>query len=451
MRNSLSLKLFIIGFLIALLMIPTGIIAVLVNEREGRQNEAFREVSQKWGLEQTVTGPVLTVPYHQAIESLVNGETRVTEQTRYAHFLPDHLDINGSIVPEIRQRGIYELAVYAADLRLAGSFSVPDFSDWEIAPDKIMYDRAFVSLGLPDLRGIREEVVLKWNGTDHSFIPGLETNDVIATGMSARIDLSEEAADKYDFEFDLKVNGSRDLLFVPVGKVTRVDLGSSWPSPSFQGAFLPEYDLDDSGFKAHWQVLELNRSFAQKFLGAASLSQNQPTVDYRVKPASSGGNLNSAEFGVRLLIPADEYQQTVRALKYAIMLLSLTFLVLFFYEAKRGARVHPLQYILIGLALTLFYVLLLSLAEHIGFDRAYILAALAVVTQVALYSKAVFGAWRPAGLEALLLVFIYGFIYVILQLEDYSLLVGSIGLFLILAAVMYVSRSIDWYNAGKAE
>ncbi|HOZ37055.1 MAG TPA: inner membrane CreD family protein, partial [bacterium] len=161
------------------------------------------------------------------------------------------------------------------------------------------------------------------------------------------------------------------------------------------------------------------------------------------------GSLNQSDFGVRLLIPADEYQATVRALKYAIMLLCLTFLVLFFYEAMRGVRVHPLQYILIGLALALFYLLLLSLSEYLGFKTAYLISALAITGLITLYSKSIFKTWRRALLETMILVLVYGFIFVILQLEDYSLLVGSLGLLVILSLVMFVSRRIDWYNVGQ--
>ncbi|MFH0891613.1 MAG: cell envelope integrity protein CreD [Candidatus Falkowbacteria bacterium] len=452
MRSSLSVKLFVIGFLTALLMIPTGMIAVLVNDRENRQADAFREISEKWGLEQTVTGPILTVPYKTVTEIQVAGETRTSEQVRYAHFLPEKLEVNGTLNPETRKRGIYEVAVYTADLEIKGEFAAPDFSDWDIEAGNVMFDRAFVSLGLPDLRGIREEVTLDWNGSAAGFTPGLETSEVLASGMNARVDLRGKETGANKFSLKLKMNGSRDLMFTPVGKTTAVKLASAWPAPSFQGAFLPQYELSEEGFIADWKVLELNRSFPQKFLGTAPVTvQNQPFQEFREKPMSTAGSsgLYGADFGVRLLIPADEYQQTVRALKYAIMLLALTFLVLFFYEAKRDVRVHPLQYILIGLALSLFYVLLLSLAEYIGFNLAYLAAALAVTVQITLYSKAVFRAWRPATLEALILVFIYGFIFVILQLEDYALLAGSIGLFVILGLVMYVSRQIDWYRVNN--
>jgi len=450
-KNSLSLKMFIIGFLVAILMIPTGMIAVLVNERENTQAAAIAEVSEKWGREQLVTGPILTVPYKKIIESNVNGQKKIDETIQYAHFLPDNLMVDGQIKPETRQRGIYEVAVYTAELSVGGQFSAPDFSKWEIAPETIMYDKAFISLGIPDMRGVKEEIILDWNGEKQAFRPGLESNEVLASGVTAFVKISrDEKAKKYKYGFNLVLNGSRDLNFSPIGKVTEVKLASTWLDPSFQGAFLPNsHELSDQGFKADWKVLELNRNFPQSFLGAMPIDQNAQ-ADIRdfekYATVSEAVNMQSSNFGVRLLITADEYQKTVRALKYAIMILGLTFLTLFFFEAMRKKQVHPLQYILIGLALSLFYVLLLSISEYLGFNQAYWISAAATVALITLYSKSVFGAWKPALIESLLLLFIYSFIFVILQLKDYSLLVGSLGLFVILAVVMFVSRKIDWYN-----
>jgi inner membrane protein len=453
-KNSLSLKMFIIGFLVAILMIPTGMIAVLVNERENTQEAAIAEVSEKWGREQTITGPVLTIPYKKISESNVNGQKKINEVIQYAHFLPDSLSVDGQINPETRQRGIYEVVVYNSALNVKGEFTAPDFSKWEIAPETIMYDKAFVSLGIPDMRGVKEEIILNWNGGKQSFRPGLETNDVLQSGVTSMVKIDkEDKGKKYKYDFKLVLNGSGNLNFSPIGKITEVKLTSSWQDPSFQGAFLPNsYEINDQGFVADWKVLELNRNFPQSFLGSMPIDQSvQPNIDEfnKYQTTTQIGNMQSSNFGVRLLITADEYQKTVRALKYAIMILGLTFLTLFFFEAMRKKQVHPLQYILIGLALSLFYVLLLSISEYLGFNQAYWISAAATVALITLYSKSVFGAWKPALIESLLLLFIYSFIFVILQLKDYSLLVGSLGLFVILAVVMFVSRKIDWYNVGS--
>ena len=452
-KSSLSLKLFVIGFLIAILMIPVGMIGFLANERESRQAEAFREVSGKWGNEQTVTGPILSVPYKDRVERTTSEGVIVDEVIRYAHFLPEELNISGMVDPEKRQRGIYEVVVYNANLEIGGRFLAPDFSKWDIARDKILYDQAFVTMGIPDMRGIKNNVNLEWANEKHLFNPGVKTNDVVALGINADVDLVQNN-NNYDFKITLSLNGSRDIYFSPLGRVTQVELSSAWSDPSFQGAFLPEsHTINEAGFTATWKVLELNRSFPQKFLGSIGSLEPIMQVNYRdkISALSQADAINQSNFGVRLLVLADEYQETVRALKYAIMLLALTFLVLFFYEAMRGVHVHPLQYILIGLALALFYLLLLSLSEYIGFKSAYLLSALSITGLITLYSKSIFKAWRPAFLEALILLFIYGFIFVILQLEDYSLLVGSLGLLVILSVVMFISRKIDWYSIAQNE
>ncbi len=449
-KSSLSLKLFVIGFLIAVLMIPVGMIAFLTNERENRQEEAFREISGKWGNEQTVTGPILSIPYKDRVERVTSDGSVFDEVIRYAHFLPEDLNISGMVEPERRKRGIYEVVVYNANLEIDGNFLAPDFSKWDIAEADILYNQAFVSLGIPDTRGIKNELNLEWNDEKYNFAPGLKTKDVVSLGVNSDINLDRGKATN-NFKISLSLNGSRDIYFSPLGRSTKVTLSSAWGDPSFQGAFLPEnHTIAETGFTAEWSVLELNRNFPQRFLGSIDLSDVPMQPEYREKfPIISQANaINQSNFGVRLLVLADEYQQTVRALKYAIMLMALTFLVLFFYEAMRKVRVHPLQYILIGLALALFYLLLLSLSEYLGFKGAYLLSMITITGLITLYSKSIFKSWRPAFLEALILLFIYGFIFVILQLEDYSLLVGSLGLLFILSTVMYVSRKIDWYSVS---
>ncbi len=454
LKNSLSFKLLIIGILIGVLMIPTGMIFSLVSERQNRQEEAFREISEKWGGIQTISGLILTVPYKKAAETIVDGEKKIVATIGYAHFLPETLNIEGQVTPEIRRRGIYEVALYRAELKLSGEFSFPSFSQWDIPVEQIMYNKAFVSLGIPDLRGVTEGIDLSWNDKDLSFKPGIETHEVLVSGVSVSVPLNTaDQEKKYVFSTLVKVNGSRDLFFTPVGRETKVKLTSNWPSPSFQGAFLPKSStVDDNGFNAEWNIVELNRNFPQKILGSLNNVKTNVPPPVLINPEGRKNSISGfgeSDFGVELLIPADQYQKTARTLKYAVMILALTFLVLFFFEAHRKKNVHPLQYILIGLALSLFYVLLLALAEQLGFDWAYFLSATAIITLITLYSKSVFTSWRPALLESLILVFVYGFIYVILQLEDFSLLVGAIGLFVILAMVMLASRKIDWQEINS--
>jgi len=231
------------------------------------------------------------------------------------------------------------------------------------------------------------------------------------------------------FSLELNLNGSQGLNFIPLGRETNVNLASNWASPSFKGVFLPDSrEVTDNGFKADWKVLHLNRNYPQEWAGNA--------------PSSVG----ESAFGVELLIPVDEYQKSMRSIKYAIMLIALTFLIFFFVEVLNSRRIHPIQYILVGLALCIFYLLLLSISEHLNFNKAYIISSIATILLITAYTKTVFKSNRLTSLQSLVLVILYGFMYLLIQLEDYAILIGSIGLFIVLAIVMYISRKIDWYN-----
>lgn len=426
--NVIFIKALVVGFLILALLIPTAMISGLISERESTQQAATQEVSSKWGDRQTITGLVLTLPYYAYARDTANRLIRTVE---YAHFLPNLLNIKGKIQPEKRYRGIFEVVVYKSDLQFSGNFKNLELAKLNIDPKDVLWEKAFVGLGISDLRGVKEQVKIKWNGSENLFNAGLETNQVIESGISANVPIRPDSVSQiFDFQFDLKLNGSYWLYFAPVGKESIVDLNSDWASPSFSGSFLPdERQVSEKGFTAHWKVLHLNRNFPQQWLGNAQ-------------------NITGASFGVDLILPADSYQQTTRSVKYAIMFLALTFTVFFFMEVLNGKFVHPIQYILVGLALCIFYVLLLSLSEHLGFSVAYWLASGAVVSLITFYARYVLQNNLLTGVLSGVLLILYGFLFVILQLEDYSLLFGSIGLFLALALVMFFSRKIDWYKIG---
>ena len=441
-KNSISIRLLSIGFLVLILLIPTSMIENMIREREYRRGDVIREVSEKWGDSQTITGPVLTIPY---IRYVKNQDNHLIKTKGYAHFLPNKLNINGKLTPEIRYRSIYEIIVYNSQLHLSGNFSAPDFKDLGINEEYIKWDEAFVSIGIPDMRGIQDNIILKWNKDSYPLNPGIETNDVIGSGVSTRVKLAQHtttmlneekiiATDKikeYRFDFNLNLNGSTYLKFIPIGKETNVTLSSNWIHPSFNGAFLPdEREINKEGFSAHWKVLHLNRNYPQQWV--------QDTH-----------NIHNSSFGVDLLVPVDQYQKSTRSAKYAIMFISFTFLIFFFIEIRNKKRIHPIQFILVGLALTIFYALLLSLSEHISFNWAYIIASFAIILLISTYSISIFKNKKLTGLMSGVLLLLYGFIFTILQLEDYALLMGSIGLFIVLAIIMYLSRKIDWYAIAK--
>ncbi len=448
-KNSITIRLLSIGFLVLILLIPTSMIESLIREREYRRGDVTREVSSKWGGSQTITGPVLTVPYYK-IHKYYDSDEKIDKYNKtkhFAHFLPDELNISGKLTPEIRYRSIYEIIVYNTQLKLKGNFSTPDFKSLGIDKNKIIWKEAFVSLGIPDMKGIRDNIDLKWDDKTYAFNPGIETNDVIASGVSTKVNLSHEEElkeienhemtdtiiKKHPFSFDLNLNGSSFLNFIPIGKETNIDISSNWAHPSFSGASLPdEREISKDGFTAHWKELHLNRNYPQQWLGNIH-------------------NINESSFGVDLLLPVDEYQKSTRSAKYAIMFISFTFLIFFFIEIRNRKRIHPIQFILVGLGLTIFYALLVSLSEHIHFNNAYLISSAAIILMIGTYSISIFKSKKLTALMTGVLVLLYGFIYTILQLEDYALLMGSIGLFIVLAVIMFLSRKIDWYEIAKGK
>ena len=429
-RNSVTIKLMSMGILMLLLLIPAFMVQSLIRERDYTREAAVSEVSDKWGHAQTVAGPVLIIPYK--VYRLAEDD-RLVETTQHAYFLPEALALDGTITPEMRYRGIYEVVVYTTTLALSGHFPVPDFSSWDVAAEHILWDDASIAVGILDMRGINENVALRWQDASLDFDPGVETRDVVEAGISVRVPVGPQAppSGRYPFSFDLNLNGSRSLQFVPLGKETTVHLASAWATPSFNGAFLPDdRTVADDGFTAAWRVLHLNRNYPQQWRGG-------------------GVNIAASAFGLDLLVPVDQYQKSMRAAKYAILVIALTFLTFFLAEVLNRKRAHPFQYILIGLALCLFYTLLLSLSEHVAFNAAYSLAGVATIGTVTAYARSVFKTRFLSLLTGLILVVLYGFIFLILQLQDYALLVGSIGLFVALAVTMYLSRNVNWYAMGE--
>jgi inner membrane protein len=431
-KNSIGLKIFTMVFLVLILLIPINMVEGLIWERESYRQEALNEISDVWGRQQTITGLVLTVPFYRYTTGKDDkGNEKVYKTTHLAHFLPEALNIKGIIEPERRHRGIYEVVVYTSKLSLDGSFVRPDFEKLNIHTGDVEWSQAYVSLGFTDLRTIQNEVTLDWAGTKLRFDPGVNDTDVLNSGISTAVPIDGDIQ-KYSFAFDLNFNGSDGMNFSPLGKVSTVDLSSTWPDPKFNGAFFPDNrNPDENGFTAHWEVLHLNRNFPQEFEGSIQ-------------------TINSANFGVDLIMPVDQYQKSTRSMKYAVMIISLTFLIFFFSQIKNNLRIHPIQYLIVGLALCLFFILLIALSEHIGFGKAYLAGSAAIIGVITAYSFSFYKDKRLPMLLLGILILLYGFIYIIIQLQDYSLLIGSIGLFLILAAVMYLSRNIDWYgNVGE--
>jgi inner membrane protein len=434
LKTNIFFKVSIIIFIGLLLLIPTSMISELIRERENTQIEAIREVSSKWGGEQTISGPYVSIPYLRYVKEYAKKDSieKIVQIKEYIHFLPTSLAINGSISPEKRNRGIYDIVVYNSRLNLSGVFNNIKFSDLDIPLKDIQFDKASIALGISDLRGIERQVTLNWNNSNISSNPGTVTNDVLASGINAKVDIRQDSS-SYNFSMDLDLKGSQMLYFIPVGEVTDVSMSSTWDNPSFNGAFLPDSrEITEKGFTANWNILHLNRNFPQMWLGA-------------------GQNTASSAFGIDLLLPVDNYQKSTRSIKYAILFIVFTFLVFFFVEVLNKTFIHPVQYILVGIALIVFYTLLLSISEHLTYNTAFIVSAVSTLLLIAGYVKAILKSNKLTGLIAGILMVLYTFIFVIIQLQDYALLIGSIGLFIILGLVMYLSRKIDWYNLKMEE
>ncbi|MFN0037831.1 MAG: cell envelope integrity protein CreD [Saprospiraceae bacterium] len=429
-RNSTSLKGVVIFFLMLGLLIPTFMVESLIHEREGRQREAIFEVSSKWGQQQTIAGPVLVLPYEQTRRSADSKE--VYQETKYAYFLPDELRVNGQVTPEKRHRGIFDVVLYGSRLTLEGTFSPPVVQKLIPADATVLWGKAVLVLGIPDLRGLEDQVTLLWDDQSSMFDPGVPVTGLPESGIHVPISLTagEQAgipSNTHRFKIGLALKGSGSLFFTPVGKVTDVKIASPWADPSFTGAFLPdEKSVSATGFEASWKVLNLNRNYPQQWTSEQQI-----------------GFGNSA-FGVDFLLPVDNYQKSTRSVKYAILFIGLTFLTIFFIEMGQARRVHPFQYALIGLALVIFYTLLVSISEHVSFNSAYLIAAVMTIGLTGLYARALFQSNRMALFVGGTLTLLYGFLFVVLQQQDYALLIGSLGLFAILAAVMYASKRINW-------
>ncbi|MFT3703834.1 MAG: cell envelope integrity protein CreD [Agriterribacter sp.] len=425
-NNKLTIKGLIVGCLILIMMIPTISISNLVSERAQRQGEVATEVSSKWAKEQTVTGPVLVIPYQETVK---DNDGKLSVVKEYAYFLPEHLKINGKLLPEIRHRSIFAIAVYRADIKLEGDFAPLQPERLNIAQEKMLLNEAYISFGLNDFRGIEDQLSIQWNANSYVFNAGLPDYSIIPNGLNAPVVLTpENIAATNSFSMQLRLKGSERLAFVPIGKTTEAHFSSTWTNPSFDGNFLPVAPpvITDDGFNADWKVQHLNRNYPQSW-------KNEKQ------------DLIPSAFGITLLQPVDSYSKTMRSVKYAILFIALTFGLYFFIEILQKKTVHPVQYVLVGIALSIFYTLLLSISEYISFNSSYLIASTATILLITLYTKSLFGTWKIASLFGALLLMLYSFIFILIQLQDGALLFGSIGLFILLAIVMYYSRRIDWY------
>jgi inner membrane protein len=433
LRTSVVARLVVMGILMLFLLIPLGMVQSVVTERAGRRNEVVDEVSGTWGGAQTLAGPVLVVPYRC---TRTDASGRQIQTIDRASFLPDALDVQGVADTDVRRRSLFKVVVYKARLRVSGRFARPDVAGLMRPGSEPLWTESTLNIGVTDPRGIARRITLNWNGQEIAFAPGITDTGLFATGLHAPAQFSSEGPQApIPFSLDLDLNGTRDLRLLPAGSDTSLQLTSRWPHPGFTGAPLPESrSVSDQGFSAAWHVPYFGRGFPAAWTDAGLDRDKLKSL------------ANAASFGVSFVQPVDIYQQAERAVKYASLFIVLTFVVFFLCEVLRGRLLHPVQYVFIGFAICVFYLLLLSISEHVGFDIAYGCAAIATTLLIGTYSVFALGGAREGVFLGTAIAALYGFLYMLLRLEDYALLAGSVGLFAMLAVLMLATRRVNWYE-----
>jgi inner membrane protein len=429
-KGKLLVKVGVICFTILLLLIPMNQVSELVREREERHKEAVAEISSKWASAQTIKGPVLVIPYWQTI-SVENQ--KAVRQKQYAYFMPSTLKASCEMTPIEKHRGLYKVMLYSSVIKMNGTFNDANIEALNIPAQDMIWNEAFVRVYLSDMRGLNKEVVMNWKDTALSFGSAASPDPYKGEGLTAPIKISDRTGvQNVTFSSEISLSGSQQLFFAPLAQSTDVTISSKWPHPSFAGDILPQQsDVKASGFTANWKFLGHRRNFPQQFTEDAN---------------AQGGryNLSSNQFGVDLFVPVNTYQKTMRSVKYAILCIVLTFAAFFLIEMVNKKSVHPFQYVLIGLALVIFYTLLLSISEYTGFNIAYLIASVCTIGLTGWFVRGVLQSSRLSFVLSAVMLLMYTYIFTILQLQDFALILGSVGLFITLGVIMYFTRKIQW-------
>lgn len=432
LQESVTVKMAFITVLILLLLIPSALVNDLIRERANRQDEMMADVSDKWSGSQLIQGPVLVIPYKRTFKETINTKEEIKTVIENLYLLPDNLNINADLKSEVLHRGIFEAVVYNTRVNISGNFMKAELEKLSITPDQLLPEKAKLTFCISDLKGLKTNPVIKAANQALSTEPSLNDQALFTNGLQAAINLTGLTDKSIPFNFTLDLKGSQEISFVHLGKTTTVKAQSNWQSPSFSGRYLPDNrHIGKDGFTANWRMLYYNRPFPQQWAANDTLLNSIKKHD-------------EAIFGVKLRIPVDQYQQTTRTSKYAILIILLTFISLFLTELIGKQKVHVFNYILIGVSMIIYYILLLSFSEQIGYTAAYIVASGATIALISTFIASLLKNGKAAVLFAFILSLFYTFIYIIIQLEDYALLVGSIALFIIVATLMYFSRKINW-------
>jgi inner membrane protein len=421
-QNSLTLKILLLTVLGLFLLIPLEMIKSIIRERQQTSENVKKEIASQWAGRQNLSGPILNIPVR--IFPLKND---AEPHMSILHIMPEKLNVSGDVKTERRHRSIYQTVVYNSDITISGEFLIPAISAGE--RNEVLWDEAYYTLGISDNRGLKGGVVMKTGTEAIDAIPGLQDKEVFASGISFPAGLTEKVK-SIPFELEINLSGSEGISFSPVGKTTHVNLKSPWNAPGFTGNFLPATrTINNSGFNADWLITNLNRNFPQVW------------KEDEFKPASDS-------FGVDFVMVVDHYQKSLRSAKYGILFIALTFMALLFAEMATGESLQILNYLLVSLALVLFFSLLNALSEQVGFNPAYIIAAGSTIILITLFLRKLVRNFRAVILISGMLVFLYSFIFILLTLNDYAYLAGNLGLFFLLAITMAVSTKLRLFKGS---
>jgi inner membrane protein len=439
--QSLTFKGIAIALLILILLIPGVMIQDLIKERQERSRETVQKINDKWSRSQTLCAPLLLVPY---TTTKLDKDKKFYYEDHTLYITPKDLKINATLIPEERHYGIYKAILYKSDIHFEGNFSA--LAGLKIDNSELHFNKAQIAIGITDLRGVTQNPDFKIGDqpleTTVGVVKLFSVSEPVAVenlaGSSSRSSYLRTAnvsgktlivnlkdinwADSLHFNCVLQLNGSSAISFIPIGQHTAVALDGQWQSPSFIGCFSPESTVGKEQFDASWNILSFNREIPETW------------SDDNI------ANLGDNSFGVNLIETVDHYQQNMRSAKYALMFIALTFIVFFFVEIFTKKPIQFFQYLLVGIALILFYSLLLSLSEQIGFGWAYLTASFVTISMITIYFYSLIKQKLAAFILAGIMLILYAFLYIILQIEDFALLFGSIFLFVILGVIMFVSN-----------
>ena len=425
-RNHFIIKFGIIGLLALLLLIPVAFIQNIIWEREQLKSTTQLNIQAMWGSNQKIVTPILVIPFK---ETLIDEKQKATVIERDLFLSGEKVNIDCKVTSEKRQKGIFSTIVYTDINTISGNFDISKIPN----DSKYTYDfnNARFVFGLTDPGAISSKVKLIWNNEPTEVKPGSHWQ-TIAAGAFAKIILKPEIK-TYSYTLNFEMRGSATIEFVPACKEADITMTANWPSPSFTGKNLPKSrNITGKGFDAHWSTNEFNNAMLDNWTRTDLVLSNKEAI-----------------VSVAFVETANDYQKNTRSSKYALLIIALSFTTFFIFEFYHKRKIHPIQYTFIGFALAIFYLLLISLTEHLGYNISYIISALAVIAIITIYARAIIKNLKSTLILVAVLIFLYAYIFILLQLEDYALLVGSIGLFMVLAGIMISSRKIDWYKEGN--